>query len=143
MSSILPREGFTLETFCTPFYHTLFQPLLTGPLLYGLLKYPDVIQQWPGLTKLVIGPAIQSIGVLFGLGILTRVNSWLSRLAVNNYSVNSSWDWKKEIILLTGGSSGIGAKIAAKLAEGGSQVVILDVNPPSWKLRMRAFLQFY
>lgn len=96
-----------------------------------------MIQQWDGLTKLVVRPAIQSVGVLLGLGILTRVNGWLSRLAVNNYSVDSSWDWKKEIILLTGGSSGIGAKVAAKLAEGDSQVVILDVSPPSWKLRMR------
>lgn len=142
MSSILPREGLTLEAFCSPFYHTLFQPFLTGPLLYGLLKYPDVVQQWSGSASLVNRHGILGVGILFGLGILTRVDGWLSRLAVNNYSSDSTWDWKKEIILLTGGSSGIGAKIATKLAEGGSQVVILDISPPSWTIRTKC-LSFF
>lgn len=141
MSSILPREGLTLEAICSPFYHTLFQPLVTGPLLYGLLKYPDLLQQWPGLTNLVNQSGIQSVGVLLGLGIVSRVNSWLSRLAVNNYSNDPTWDWKKEVVLLTGGSSGIGAKIAAKLAQGGGcQVIILDLTPPVWRLRMNCLL---
>jgi hypothetical protein len=91
------------------------------------------------MSNLINGPGIQGMAILLGLGVFSRVNKWLSKLVINNYSSSAGYDWKKEIIILTGESSGIGARIATKLAERGSQVVILDVNPPSWKLRTKHF----
>jgi hypothetical protein len=40
------------------------------------------------------------------------------------------WNWQLEIVVVSGGSSGIGALIANQLAEHGIMVVLLDVKPP-------------
>jgi hypothetical protein len=68
--------------------------------------------------------------LLFGLGVLRKVNNWLSALHLNAFTPNSHWNWKNEVVVLTGGSSGIRAKIVTSLAESGAQIVILDIAPP-------------
>ncbi|KAJ5167009.1 uncharacterized protein N7482_005790 [Penicillium canariense] len=67
---------------------------------------------------------------LWGVGILYQTNKWLSRCYLNALTGNSAWDWKKEIVILTGGSSGIGAAVASRLAKNGTKVIILDIQPP-------------
>jgi len=71
---------------------------------------------------------LKVIGILFSLGLLDRLNKWLSRMALNGYTKDPTWNWKKEVIVVTGGSSGIGAKLALKLSGAGLTVIILDVN---------------
>ncbi|KAJ5727657.1 hypothetical protein N7493_005477 [Penicillium malachiteum] len=39
-------------------------------------------------------------------------------------------DWRKEIVLITGGSTGIGELVARKLAKNSVKVVVLDLAPP-------------
>jgi hypothetical protein len=64
------------------------------------------------------------------------LNGLLSRRALRNGVRDRTWDWDKEIVLLTGGSSGIGSIIARKLAERRVKVIIIDVHPPNIPLRM-------
>lgn len=64
------------------------------------------------------------------LALVPRLNRWLSRRSVNNYAIDKSWDWTKELVVLTGGSSGIGAKILSRLEKDNVKVINLDVNPP-------------
>lgn len=63
-----------------------------------------------------------------------RLNRYLSRRALNN-GVTDSFDWHKEIILITGGSNGIGAAAAQKLATKGTKVVVLDILPLTYDAR--------
>lgn len=63
-----------------------------------------------------------------------RFNRYLSYRALNN-GVTDSFDWQKEIILITGGSNGIGAACAQKLASKGTQVIILDILPLTYEAR--------
>jgi all-trans-retinol dehydrogenase (NAD+) len=65
---------------------------------------------------------------LFVVGAVLRVNRWMSRRALNN-GVKARFDWPKEIIVVTGGAGGIGAKTVQRLAARGSKVVVLDVLP--------------
>ncbi|KAJ5603676.1 hypothetical protein N7537_006632 [Penicillium hordei] len=51
-------------------------------------------------------------------------------MALNSFAKDSTWNWKKEVVIVTGGSSGIGAKVASKLGESGSTVIVLDINLP-------------
>ncbi|KAF2117938.1 hypothetical protein BDV96DRAFT_644275 [Lophiotrema nucula] len=74
--------------------------------------------------------------------ILGQLNRWYSRRTVNNATSDTTWDWDKEIVLLTGGSSGIGAAIADELAKRAVKVIIVDVHAPA-KSRLRANQHFY
>ena len=58
------------------------------------------------------------------------LNKWLTRRTLNNRVQDPNWDWSKEVVLLTGGSSGIGALVAADLGARGIKVVNVDRNPP-------------
>jgi hypothetical protein len=43
----------------------------------------------------------------------------------------SAWNWSSEIAVVTGGSAGIGACVAKKLASHGIKVAVLDIGPLS------------
>ena len=72
------------------------------------------------------------------IGSLPRFNAWLTRRKVNNYLTDNSWDWTKEIVVVTGGSSGIGKEIVLKLAKKHIKVIVVDLNAPSYQLRKSA-----
>ena len=59
-------------------------------------------------------------------------NQFLNWGANNHFVCAKSWDAKKELVLITGGSGGIGASTARRLASEGTRVVILDILPLSF-----------
>lgn len=119
-----------MEAICYPL-QILLQPILTGPLYYLLENKPEILQLSPITSTLAQRSGFKyAIAALLGLGVLRKVNNWLSALHLNAFTPNSHWDWKNEVVVLTGGSSGIGAQIVTSLAESGAQVVILDIAPP-------------
>jgi len=120
--SILPREGLTLEALCAPVRLTLLQPILTGPLLLGLSTSSPFVAKWipsHALDVLRSKKIVAGISVLFGIGLLRKLNNALSRLVLN-----------KEIVVITGGSGGLGAVIVQMFAEKNIKVIILDIAGP-------------
>ncbi|KAK7417252.1 hypothetical protein QQX98_004686 [Neonectria punicea] len=80
-------------------------------------------------------PKVQAgAAALLALGLLPKLNRLLTQRKVNNYLTDNTWDWKSEIVVVTGGSSGIGAMIVAKLARRNVKVIILDMNAPQGTL---------
>lgn len=69
------------------------------------------------------------------LGLFLRVNRYFSQRALNN-GVSAKFDWDKEIIVVTGGSYGIGAATVQRLATRGSTLIVLDVKEPSYSTCM-------
>lgn len=133
MSSFLPREGLTLEVVFAPLGWTLFEPIFTGVILMLLSYFPDqiksclpnTIQHYIYSTHIVF-----ALKLLLGFGIVIKLNSNLSRLALNNY-VTSTWDHGKEVVVITGGTGGLGKALAFAFAPSAAAVVILDIKEPN------------
>ncbi|VUC38070.1 unnamed protein product [Clonostachys rosea] len=92
----------------------------------------QVLAKVAELAKL---PEVQiAAASLLALSLIPRLNRWLTRRKVNNYLTDKSWDWKREVVVVTGGSSGIGAAIVTKLVQKNVKVIILDLNAPQGAL---------
>ncbi|KAF9877558.1 hypothetical protein CkaCkLH20_04693 [Colletotrichum karsti] len=61
------------------------------------------------------------------LGLIYAANKALTRWYL---STSSRWDWRKEIVLVTGGSSGLGNLVVRNLAKLDIKVVAVDIQPP-------------
>ncbi|KAL2687947.1 hypothetical protein Neosp_005517 [[Neocosmospora] mangrovei] len=70
--------------------------------------------------------------VVSGLGFVYAVNKYLTQRALN-HGTKASFDWNKEIILVTGGSGGIGGATVQQLASRGTKIVVVDVLPLTYK----------
>lgn len=66
--------------------------------------------------------------------IARATNRFLSQCALQNWTVNSAWNPASELVLLTGGTSGIGKQVMEDLSKTGVRVVILDINEPTFTL---------
>ncbi|KAJ5178868.1 hypothetical protein N7492_002078 [Penicillium capsulatum] len=119
------REGFTADVLGRWIQRSLLNPWKTGPLL-ALAQYTfqgkQLIRSRPWLFKI--------LRVLTALAVLQRVSAWLDHRAVNN-AVSDHYDWNREVVVLTGGSGGIGRRIAQMLGDRGIKVAILDIHAPT------------
>ncbi|KAK4991567.1 hypothetical protein LTR50_001762 [Elasticomyces elasticus] len=111
-------------------------PIVTGALLYAITKGPPSIRL-PIIERLRIilsptnvGRAVTALKWLFALGLFKNVNTLLSELAQNSWSLSSpksDWVWDRELAVVTGASGGFGSLISKGLAAKGVRVVALDV----------------
>jgi all-trans-retinol dehydrogenase (NAD+) len=133
----LPREGLTWEAIFEFADRTALEPLIIGPILAGLLYYPDGVQSvLPSSARRYAASAtfISTVKVLLACGVIRRINSILSRVVLNNFT-SDSWNFGKEIVVVTGGSSGMGAAIVREVAKTSASVIALDLYPPAQPFR--------
>lgn len=128
----LPREGLTLEVAFTPLRWTVFEPLFTGATLLALSYFPDQIGSFLpfGLQHLAKSESVFfTVKILFGLGTVYRLSSLLSRLSLNSYT-SSKWNHGKEIVVVTGGTGGLGTALTLAFAPSSAAVIMLDIEDP-------------
>lgn len=125
----LPREGFTSDVLFRVISKTALNPLFMLPfVLLGRFTKK-------GQDLSILHPVASSrVKLLFYLGMARWLNNWYSRGALNNW-VKDKYDWSKEIVLITGGSDGIGGHMVRLLAEKGIKVVVLDIQPLTYEPR--------
>ncbi|GFF88601.1 hypothetical protein CNMCM6936_004114 [Aspergillus lentulus] len=116
--------GFNADVFGKWIQSTLLSPWKTLPLL--LLAQCTAKGHRLALEH---SRFFQVLQVLTFLAVLRRVNAWLNTRTLNN-GVSDRFDWNREVVVLTGGSNGIGRRIAQLLGDRGTKVAILDIHPP-------------
>jgi hypothetical protein len=144
---------FNLSSLATIVTDSLFNPLLTGPLLLYVLRNPSVLDKlpWPPTkyyklpydlpfpfpSSIRVGatPPLKTLKFLFAWGLILYVNRFLNRLALNYGHLKKQgepWDFQtegKETVLITGGCSGFGKEMAKMFAEQTkANIIVLDVQ---------------
>ncbi|KAJ5752209.1 NAD(P)-binding protein, partial [Penicillium odoratum] len=98
---------------------------------------PDILSQLfklPPKHLIHITPLAIGLGALELIGLCYRANAYLSKRDLNPKSTPKSWDPEREIVV-TGGSSGIGAAIVNLLVNRGTRTIILDISEPLNELK--------
>jgi short-subunit dehydrogenase len=75
-----------------------------------------------------------SLSVLMGSIVLYYLHTKISERVLNNFQVSDTWIPENELVLLTGGSGGIGRQIMEDLSRQKVRVVVLDINRPTFEL---------
>ncbi|GIC92543.1 SDR family oxidoreductase [Aspergillus udagawae] len=83
----------------------------------------------------LLNPLVQkALTVALVYGALRQTNRVFSRWSMNNWQTAHPWQGDRELVLVSGGCSGIGKQIMEDLASQGIRVVILDINEPNFQL---------
>lgn len=95
----------------------------------ALAKLPEPAQAY------LRNPLTQKIlAVVVALGVVRSINKTASQWSFNNWTSARPWVASRELVLLTGGCSGIGKQVMEDLARTGVRVIIIDINEPTFKL---------
>ena len=90
----------------------------------------------PQTQEILLHPLVpKALAALLALGVIRKANRSLSYWTANNWQRAKPWQNERELVLVTGGCSGIGKQIMEDLAKAGVRVVILDIQEPSFQLR--------
>lgn len=123
----LPREGLTIDVFGRIFKRTALNPALTLPLIL-LARHTKKGSDLSILHE----KAFSRVKLLFILGLIRWASNYLDAGTLNNWT-DDRYDWKKEIVLITGGAGGIGGEVVKLFAERGIKVIVLDVIPMTFE----------
>lgn len=119
----IPREGLYIDPIIHVLRRTILHPIPATAFLYlvqvGKIRF---VEQYQTLVQITTAASV-----------ILWLNDWLSTKSRNNWVTDDTWNWKKELVVVTGGSGGIGAGVAQSLADKGARVVVLDIIPLTFK----------
>ncbi|KAK1853422.1 short-chain dehydrogenase reductase [Colletotrichum chrysophilum] len=84
------------------------------------------------------GWARYALAILLGWTAVKKASRALGNAALNNYS-HDKYDWRRELVLITGGSGDMGDMLVRKLAKNCVKVVSIDIVPPRTPLPSNAY----
>jgi all-trans-retinol dehydrogenase (NAD+) len=119
--------GFVADPVGRLIKKTLLNPALTVPILL-LAKYTSRGQQYAFSHR----RTLRAFDIVVYWGVLRWLNNFLNRRALSN-GVSDKYDWSKEVVIVTGGSDGIGKAVVQLLAAANVKVAVLDVQSPTYE----------
>ncbi|KEQ78488.1 NAD(P)-binding protein [Aureobasidium pullulans EXF-150] len=144
----LPREGFYIDFLVLWSRATVLNPYLAALIWasVGFWRFDNreafstTVYAWPFDTWYA-----SLISTFTLLGILLKLHDFLNDQILNNWNNADSWDWNQEIVVVTGGCSGIGLSIVEQLLLRNAQttIVIVDYVKPLFEIAADGPLRFY
>ncbi|KAF5987988.1 retinal short-chain dehydrogenase reductase [Fusarium coicis] len=105
---------------------------LNPALLFPLVLFARLTKKGQDLS--ILHPSASShLKTLFYVALARWASGWWSDKTRNNW-VDDKYDWKREVVLVTGGAGGIGGRIVKLFEEMGVKVVVLDIQPMSFEV---------
>ncbi|KAF5593603.1 retinal short-chain dehydrogenase reductase [Fusarium subglutinans] len=105
---------------------------LNPALLLPLVLFARLTKKGQDLS--ILHPSASGhLKTLFYVALARWASGWWSDKTRNNW-VDDKYDWKREVVLVTGGAGGIGGRIVKLFEEMGVKVVVLDVQPMSFEV---------
>lgn len=128
------REGLTIDWVARVVRKSVLNPTLVAPIVLALFAAEKNGQLAAHVSRAALSKSKNAGLASLILGTALCINSYLNRQSQNNWAAPSQWDWKKEIVVITGGSNGFGARMAQMLLERNAEttIVILDFAPLRW-----------
>ncbi|KAF5624253.1 retinal short-chain dehydrogenase reductase [Fusarium tjaetaba] len=125
---LIPREGFCADVVLRLVRQTALNPAL----LFPLVLFARLTKKGQDLS--ILHPNASShLKTLFYVALARWASGWWSDKTRNNWA-DDKYDWKREVVLVTGGAGGIGGRIVKLFEEMGVKVVVLDVQPMSFEV---------
>ncbi|KAF9872688.1 short-chain dehydrogenase reductase [Colletotrichum karsti] len=84
------------------------------------------------------GWARYALALMLGWAAMKKTSSLLGAAVLNNFTWDN-YDWRRELVLVTGGSGDLGDMLVRKLAKNCIKVISLDVVPPRSPLPSNAY----
>ncbi|KAF5980035.1 hypothetical protein FBULB1_5435 [Fusarium bulbicola] len=125
---LIPREGFCADVVLRLIRQTALNPALLLPLVL----FARLTKKGQDLS--ILHPSASGhLKTLFYVALARWASGWWSDKTRNNW-VDDKYDWKREVVLVTGGAGGIGGRIVKLFEEMGVKVVVLDIQPMSFEV---------
>ncbi|KAK1997534.1 short chain dehydrogenase [Colletotrichum falcatum] len=143
MASIL--KHWNIDTVAVVLRSTIFNPGLTAPAAAAAtwILESDTL----GSSGLHSGlpQTCQAAWLLTAAGLALRLHEQLNKWSANNWTRDDTWDWDKEVVLITGGSGGIGASVAQQLVTRNPRttIVVVDYVPLTWRPAPGANVRYF
>lgn len=139
------REGVTIDSVARPLRRWLLNPNVTVPLAL-ILAWQPIFSRLA--TYLASAQAIRLRSRAYALALLSvalSINDYLNRRLANNWVVDSRWNWNEEVVVVTGGSSGVGAGICQELLARNcrTRIAVIDIALLSWSPPAHSRLRYY
>ncbi|XMA10066.1 hypothetical protein WAI453_002857 [Rhynchosporium graminicola] len=128
-----PSKIALVRLLTAPIRLAAFDPRATAALLVAAVCYPEKIRSiFPVYFHSCISSPgfIRTLKTLLGLGIVRAINRKLSQYGSNNWKSDDTFIKSQEVVLITGGSSGIGELMAYDFAKRGVKVIVMDLRQP-------------
>ncbi|KAJ0159942.1 Short-chain dehydrogenase/reductase family 16C member 6 [Colletotrichum tanaceti] len=142
---ILSREGFTIDVVARWLRNSILNPYLSIPFAIGLAAV-SVGKNGAGgggglsdhlrLHLHLNSDTPHRVAFLAALASLVlSATAYLNKWSANNWTTDDTWDFDKEVVVVTGGSSGIGNSIVRHILSRTPRatVVVVDLAPLSWE----------
>ncbi|KAJ0327810.1 hypothetical protein COL922a_013400 [Colletotrichum nupharicola] len=130
-----PREGFTVDVIAQWVRKSVLNPFLSIPIAAGLAVAAAQGHGAVGISG-VKPENVRRLAYIVALAsLLLSTTEYLNKWSANNWVTDNKWDWDREIIVVTGGSSGIGASIIKHIFARNPKatIVVVDLAPLSWE----------